>query len=581
MHSLKELIQNTKQLRVLYVEDDNELRNSTYEMLHNFFESIELARDGQEGLDKFLEDSFDLIISDIRMPRLSGLEMIEQIREHNKEIAILIFSAHDESHYFTQSIESGIDGYLIKPIDLNQFTQTLFKTIEKLRLQKENLAFQSQLKHMNQELEQKVQERTEALERQLYVDSLTKLQNRQALSQKLKTLTQEQTPILILIDIDNFKHYNEFYGVELGNAILIEFSKLIEHFAKQRGYALYRIAGDEFILFDITDFVDLQRYEEDLEDLLTLIAEEPLYIKELNESLSIDVSIGLNFEKEKAISKAQIALDTAKRLKKPYVAFNYNIDRTRQIKEVFYWRDEIKAALKEERIVPFFQPIVNEKAQIVKYEVLMRMLQVNNGQTIAIAPFKFLDIAMKTKLYLPLSQMVINKAFDIMQERACNFSINLTYYDIKNHEIKELLKRRIQAYQKIQEKLFGKYYRVIFEIVESENIEDYEYLKSFLDRFKRYGVEVAVDDFGSGYSNFSHILGIKPNYLKIDGSLIKNITTNKDSFTLVKAISSFAKELDMKTIAEFVSSEEIFEKIKPLGINEFQGYHFGQPEALS
>ena len=93
------------------------------------------------------------------------------------------------------------------------------------------------------------------------------------------------------------------------------------------------------------------------------------------------------------------------------------------------------------------------------------------------------------------------------------------------------------------------------------------------------GVKIAVDDFGTGYSNFSYLLELKPDYLKIDGSIIKNIDTNRNSQEIVKAIVSFAKSLHVKTIAEFVCSKEVYEKCLKLGIDEFQGYYLGEPKA--
>jgi len=97
---------------------------------------------------------------------------------------------------------------------------------------------------------------------------------------------------------------------------------------------------------------------------------------------------------------------------------------------------------------------------------------------------------------------------------------------------------------------------------------------------RKLGVQIAIDDFGSGYANYAHILTLKPDYLKIDGSLIKNILIDGDSRILVKNIINFAKDLNIKTIAEYVENEEIFELLKEFGVDEYQGYYFGRPTDL-
>ena len=120
--------------------------------------------------------------------------------------------------------------------------------------------------------------------------------------------------------------------------------------------------------------------------------------------------------------------------------------------------------------------------------------------------------------------------------------------------------------------------RLVFEILESENLSDYDFLEEFVLKYKKLGVKIAIDDFGSGYSNFIRIIRLKPDYLKIDGSLIKNIDKDNNSYEIVKSIIAFSKTLNIRTIAEYVHSEEIFNLLLELGVDEFQGYYFGKPD---
>ncbi|MBP7226673.1 MAG: EAL domain-containing protein, partial [Aliarcobacter sp.] len=119
--------------------------------------------------------------------------------------------------------------------------------------------------------------------------------------------------------------------------------------------------------------------------------------------------------------------------------------------------------------------------------------------------------------------------------------------------------------------------RIVFEILESDYITDYTLLEDFIMKYRNQGIKIAIDDFGTGYSNFSHIMKIRPNYIKIDGSLIKNIDTDKNSYELVKSIIDFSKALNIKVIAEFVHSKEVYNIVLELGVDEFQGFYLAEP----
>ena len=139
--------------------------------------------------------------------------------------------------------------------------------------------------------------------------------------------------------------------------------------------------------------------------------------------------------------------------------------------------------------------------------------------------------------------------------------------------------RKLSYLDNILEKLkFEDRNRLVFEILESENLSDYDFLEEFVLKYKKLGVKIAIDDFGSGYSNFIRIIRLKPDYLKIDGSLIKNIDKDNNSYEIVKSIIAFSKTLNIKTIAEYVHSEEIFNLLLELDVDEFQGYYFGKPD---
>jgi EAL domain-containing protein (putative c-di-GMP-specific phosphodiesterase class I) len=147
--------------------------------------------------------------------------------------------------------------------------------------------------------------------------------------------------------------------------------------------------------------------------------------------------------------------------------------------------------------------------------------------------------------------------------------MNLSIEDILNRDTVEFLKEKLKN---------CKFANLItFEILEDENISNYDNVIDFINNMKRYDCNIAIDDFGSGYSNFIYLLKLKPDFLKIDGSLIKDIHNDTNAFFIVKAINDFAHSLGMQTVAEFVHSKEVFDIVRELNIDVFQGYHFHQP----
>ncbi len=144
-NQIEELISFSKTIKVLYVEDNEESRISTLLMLENLFNNITIAVDGVDGYNKFQEGNFDLIISDINMPNMNGVEMLKKIRAANSQISFIILSAHNEMEYFLDTIRLGVDGYIIKPIVLNQLVDTLTKVLYKIKLEQENKEYKKSL----------------------------------------------------------------------------------------------------------------------------------------------------------------------------------------------------------------------------------------------------------------------------------------------------------------------------------------------------------------------------------------------------------------------------------------------------
>ncbi|MCI4399907.1 MAG: EAL domain-containing protein, partial [Campylobacteraceae bacterium] len=215
-----------------------------------------------------------------------------------------------------------------------------------------------------------------------------------------------------------------------------------------------------------------------------------------------------------------------------------------------------------------YQPILNNKSKkIEKYECLVRLVDEDGA---VVSPHMFLDVAKKSRLYHKVTRSVVQKSFERFADEYCSFSINLSVLDICDEQMLEFI------IEQLKKSNIG--HRVVFEILESEGIDSYDNVYAFVEKIKSFGSKISIDDFGAGYSNFERILKLKPNFIKIDGSLIKNIHNDTDAQIIAKAIVGFANELGALTVAEFVHSKEVFDIVQALNIDYSQGYYICEPK---
>lgn len=124
----KDLVEYSKSLSILYVEDDDGIRESTTNVFQNFFKNVTIAIDGLKGLEEFEKEKFDIVVTDIRMPHMDGISMIKKIKEINEEQIIIVTSAHDDSSYLMELIDLGVDGFILKPLELEKLLRVFYKT---------------------------------------------------------------------------------------------------------------------------------------------------------------------------------------------------------------------------------------------------------------------------------------------------------------------------------------------------------------------------------------------------------------------------------------------------------------------
>ena len=401
----------------------------------------------------------------------------------------------------------------------------------------------------------------------LYTDNLSKFPNRTKLIEDLQNniLTLEA---VCLLNINSFKEVNDFYGHNVGDSILIDVAQVVNKKIKKYSHLkLFKFPSDNYCVISTLD--DKSTFIELMKNILDAVYKN-VFIFEQYE-IDIRMTAGISFSnKNNKLITADIALQTAKKDNKDYLVFFDELDKFQEYENNMHWTKKLKSAFIHDNIEVYFQPLVNNKTlKVDKYECLVRLIE-DSGKVIS--PYFFLDISKKSNQYKKLTRIVLEKSFKRFENLPFEFSVNISYEDIESNDFLDFIKSMIKKYN-ISD-------RVIFEILEDESIKNYQCLILFVDEVKALGCKVAIDDFGSGYSNFEYLLKMNVDYLKIDASLIKNVATDENSYKITKTIIEFAKNLNLKTIAEYVENEEIFNIVRDLGADYSQGYFFSEPIAV-
>lgn len=413
-------------------------------------------------------------------------------------------------------------------------------------------------------------------------DSLTKIHNRhyfnEILSYEFGRAERHQHEFIVaMLDLDDFKDINDSYGHLCGDMVLKGIADIMTTNIRKSD-VVARIGGDEFaILFVETNIANGYGFAEILRKKIS-----QLEFTEINgQTFATTVSIGLMHYPSSAknisdmMAGADVALYQAKKTGKNTVYFFDSEKNTLQsIRDTQSTVEMLRMALHEGRIVPFFQPIVDCKTNnIMAYEVLAR-LHMLDGKIQSAA--EFVESIEKHGLSKLFNETIISQALRKQQAAQLNGTyvslfINLSTQTMHNHHLLDFA-------QNLCLELGLSSNNIIFEILEHEAIVDIDALKDTIIHLNSMGFYFALDDFGTGYNSFRYIKDLPFRYVKLDGSFIKNIVNSSVNYTLVKHIVNLCQELGIKTVAEYVESEEILNVVKSLGVDYAQGYHLGMPQ---
>ena len=310
--NIKEVLNYSRNLTVLYVEDEKEIREQMQEVLENFFEKVIVAQNGEEGLKCFMEHkkSFghypDLVLTDIQMPYLNGIEMSQNILALHSDQIIIIFSAHNDSKLLLEVINMGISYFLTKPFSLQQLNKTLHKASKR---------------HFYEDMETQYTKKMEKLANE---DPLTGIANRRSFFTNTNDLFSKNKSghfptYLFMMDIDKFKEINDTFGHDVGDEVIMTLVNIVKkEFGKNDCFA--RFGGDEFVMV-------LQMHKEKIFSIINNIQKKINKVHTvLNTEIYFTVSIGMTEIKysdqdiDAVLKRADISLYNEKQAKEQQVS---------------------------------------------------------------------------------------------------------------------------------------------------------------------------------------------------------------------------------------------------------------------
>lgn len=403
-----------------------------------------------------------------------------------------------------------------------------------------------------------------------FCDKKTEMYNYEKLISDLKSY---EYGVIVLVSIDDLDNINSFYGYEFADLLIKYFSNRFH--LEFENFDAYCIESNRFIAFyGFENEKDLNARKDEL------VHEAKQRVKGLihpfpmdNQFLSINTTTGMSAgETQTILSEARIAHSLAKENNKYFKVYNLKMKE----KQKLYIKNKetseiIKQALINDLVIPYYQPILNNQTnKIERYECLARIL--HNGVLLNPAGESgFIKISKISKQYPLITRKIIEKSFNTFTNTNHSFSINVSIEDIESEEMRKFIYKKVASFKHPD--------RIIFEILEDKDMmERIDILEEFIIRIKKLGAKIAIDDFGSGYSNFIVLTKLAIDYLKFDGSLIQALG-EKTTYNLVKSLIEQSKERGIKTIAEYVENETVLSTVCELGFDYSQGFHIGKPNS--
>ena len=540
--------------KILIVDDEQAIHDVTNMVLSSMnFSDFKLevinAYSGEEAKEIIKEhDDIALAFVDVVMETPdAGLNLVTFIRKALNNSLMRVVIRTGQANDFPEM-------EVIRHFDINDFKHKTELTVERLFT-----TIRTSIKQYIHlvELENKYQETY----KQMTTNSLTRLSNRIKLYEDCE---KQSNQTLIMIDLVGFSTINENNGYDVGDYVLKEIAGFLQ--------SMY---GDDFNIYHLdSDVFALVSKEHTIDNIVSIVQKikddiEHLHLVTNNFNQTIDTTIGVAYQaEENIIRKAELALKEARNNGKNNIQFySDDLKIIQKLDNINHWGPIIKEALSNGSMFPYAQPIYDlETNQIEKFELLIRLSHAGEVH----APFKFLGAAKHSGQMYDIFKFMFTHACAKAQETGMRFSVNIGDSEFENNDIVEFIENTINTFGVESQQLS-------LEILEYNSITGAVATKDKIIKIAKLGVKIIIDDFGINCSNFGQLEGLPVDTLKIDGSFIQNLPNSQDSQLIVQAIQTFTNGKKINVVAEFISSQEILEIVKGLGIKYGQGFYLSEP----
>lgn len=517
----------------------------------------------QAALD---EGGWDLVITDHNMPSFDSLEALKMVRAMDANIPVIIVSGSIGEELAVSMMRYGAADYLMKS-NLARLGAAIERELQEAKSRTARRRAEEQLHHM------------------AYHDSLTDLKNRRELDQVLSSALDSarmkgECHALMYLDLDQFKVINDTCGHMAGDELLRQVSGVLKKQVRSSDL-LARLGGDEFGVLLLNCTLD---HAEVLANMLRETVEGHKFIWETR-PFSTSVSIGLvditpdSKSSDEVLSNADMACFAAKSRGRNRVHIYTAEDGELALRrDEMQWVSKIESALNEERFLLYQQPIIPlaDSGGSKHVEILLRM-QGPDGEIIA--PGAFIPAAERYDLMQRLDRWVVNSIFthlgkhsELGRDGQLHF-INLSGTSLSDPNFFNYIRERMNVLKVSPQS-------ICFEVTETAAINNLDTTESFIQEIREMGCLFALDDFGTGLSSFSYLKSLSVDFLKIDGSFVKQVETDKMSRAIVDAINTIGHVAGLKTIAEFVERDETRQVLQEVGVDYAQGFGIRRPEPL-
>lgn len=579
--------------QILMIEDDLEdvaLISAYLRQEARFATTLEHLSTLQEGLDYLKQSAaVDLVLLDLGLSDGYGLETFRTVRTAFPGMPLIVLSGNTDEDIALQALKAGAQDYLVKGrFDSSLLGRSIRYAIER---QTQHLELESKTQALRQ-LSEQLQEMNQELEQLATTDSLTRVYNRRRFDDAFllewnRSLREGQPLSIVMCDVDHFKAYNDTYGHPAGDRCLQQVAAAISKAGRRPADIVARYGGEEFVLaLPRTDLKGATYVAEAIRTELQA-ANIPHATSAVSDRVTVSIGVATQIPcKEIAPSQLLEAADRAL-----YVAKERGRDRvqahqadcsseTLKSREGLQWVSRLRQALERDTFALYAQPIQSLGGNHIdrRYEILLRLYD-RPGP--ACTPGLFLPIAQQYDFLGQIDRWVVERLFARLAREGVfqrlpqsKFYINLSDTTCRHERFATFVEQQLRRHHLAAE-------HFCFEISEAVATAHIEAASQLAQSLQQLGCQVALDDFGSGMTSFTHLKEIPVDYVKIDGLFIRDIDTNLVSKTIVESIHRIAKLMHRETIAEFVESQTILDTLNMVGVDYAQGHYFDRARPLS